>query len=109
MVRLDEEMATPQVWPSVTNNVDQADELTLIYSEVAVAGGHNPTEEGDRMSVLNEHRPESMWWGITLDNERLGEVWHGEDGTSGDRGLKRVKSHGGLLTLGEALLFKQHG
>jgi hypothetical protein len=51
---------TPQVWPPVTDSVDQADELTLICSEVTVLGGHDPAEEGDRMSVLNEHRPKSM-------------------------------------------------
>jgi hypothetical protein len=60
MVRLDEETMTPQVWPPVTDSVDQADELTLICSEVTVLGGHDPAEEGDRMSVLNEHRPKSM-------------------------------------------------
>jgi hypothetical protein len=87
----------------------QADELTLICSEGAVTGGHGAAEEGDRVPVLNEHHPKPMRRGVTLDDEGLGEVRHGEDEARSDRGLERGKGRGGLLTPREAILLKKNG
>ena len=82
----------------------QADEIPLIRGEGAVSGRHRTTEEGDRMTILNQHRPETVGCGITLDDEGLGEVRHRQDRRYGDRGLECVEGRGRLLAPREPFL-----
>ena len=76
VVGFDEEATAPQVRSPMTHGVDEANKLSLVCRERAMARCHRAAEEGDRVAVLDEHRAKAMGRGITLDVELLGEVWH---------------------------------
>ena len=84
VVGLDHKAAPLEVGPLVADDLDEADQLTLVGGENMMPGGHGPAEEGYRVAVLDQHRPEAVGRSVTLNDERLGEVWHGEYWGRGD-------------------------
>ena len=56
------------------------------------------------MPVLHEDSTETVGGGITLDDERLGEVRHCEDGRRGHRSLEGSERRGGRRAPCETLL-----
>jgi hypothetical protein len=92
MIGLDEEAAPPQIQPPVPHSMDEPDELPLIGGECAMTGCNGSAEERDRVVVLNQHGPEPLRRGVTLDGELLGEVRHGEDRGRGDRGFEMLNA-----------------
>lgn len=71
MICFDEDAAAPQVWPPVSHDMDEADELPLISGEGAMALCDRTTEEHNRMCILDEHRVEPVRISVTLDEKSL--------------------------------------
>jgi hypothetical protein len=88
VVRLDAKTATQLVWPPVTHHLDQADELALVCHKPLVSGCHGPTKEGKQMTLLDEDCAEPVRQSVTLDDEGLGKVQHGQHRCCGDRVLE---------------------
>jgi hypothetical protein len=61
------------------------------------------------VAVLYHHRPKPVGRGVTLDDEHLGEVWHGEHRGGGDRGFEDAESLGRRLGPGETILLEERG
>lgn len=60
VIALDDKAAPPQVWPPVSDGMHKADQLALVGDKRPVLGCHRPTEECDRVAVLDQHEPESV-------------------------------------------------
>jgi hypothetical protein len=60
VVYLDAEAASLEIWAPVPHRLDQPDELVLIGRKSTVSRCHRPTEESDRVPILDEHSPKAM-------------------------------------------------
>jgi len=106
VIRLDAETT---LWAPMSDRLNQSDQFALIGSKSAVSRRHRPTEECDRVSVLNQHRPEAVGRRVALHHERLGEIGHGQHRGRGHRSLEVLERRSSLCVPGEALLFEQAG
>ncbi|KAJ1270264.1 hypothetical protein BS78_06G040800 [Paspalum vaginatum] len=107
VVGLDDEASPPEVRAPVPDRLDEADELALVGGERAVARCHKPTEESDRVALLDQDRAEAERGRVALDDEQLGEVRHGEDGGGRDGGLERCECRSRRVGPREPLLLEQ--
>ena len=74
------------------NGEHQTDEFPLIRCQGAMTGRGRHAEESHRVLALKKDGPKAVRRGIALDDEGLGEVRQGEDGSRGDRRLEAVKA-----------------
>ena len=109
VVRLDEEAAAQQIWPPMADGLHEADELSLICSEGAVAWCNRATEERDRMCVLDEHRAEAVGRRVTLHHEGLGEIRQGQHRRGCHSRLEGAEGRRGVVVPREPLLFQERG
>jgi hypothetical protein len=107
VIGLDEEATPPKVRPPIEDGLDKADEFALIGGEGAVAWRYRPAEERHRVAFLDEDRAEAVRRSITFDDERLGEVRHGEDRSGGDGRLEGVEGRCCLFRPLETILLKK--
>jgi hypothetical protein len=86
------------------DNLDEADQLSLICGEFSMSWHDGLAEERDRTVALVEHGPESCLEHITFDHELPVERRKPQNWCRGHGVLERSKSIFGLLTPPEALL-----
>lgn len=86
----------------MSDNVDKADELPLISYERPMARCDSLTEKGDQVPLLDKHDAKPVGRGITLDDEALREVRHGEDRGRGDGDLELIERRCRCLILRES-------
>jgi hypothetical protein len=85
VVGFDDEPASPEIRPPVPDRQDEADELPFVSRQRLMPGCDSPAEKRDEVASLDQHRTEPVGRCVALNDEWLGEVWHGEDGGQGDR------------------------
>lgn len=74
MVGADREWLHPQIWPPVTNRLDEPDELAFVGRELGVLGCYSSAEEGDRSASLVQDRAKIGPGGVAIHQEADGEV-----------------------------------
>ncbi|KAJ1289408.1 hypothetical protein BS78_02G162000 [Paspalum vaginatum] len=107
MIHLDHEQPPPQVRPPVTDGLDQPDELPFVSRQALVPSRHGPTEEGQGSCILVEHGATAHARCVAFNNERLGEVRHGEDWDRGKSSLEVLECRRGCLRPLEDVLLEQ--
>ena len=107
VIGLDEEATTPEVRPPVADDLDKADELALIGSEGAVSWRYRPAEKCHRVALLDEDHAQAVRRSVAFDDERLGEVRHGEDRSGGDSRLEGVEGRCCRVGPLETILLKE--
>ena len=75
----------------MADGVDEADQPLFVGGKGTVTRRDGPAEVGDRVLLLDEHRPKAVGRGIAFDDEWLGEVWQRQDWGRRDHGLKHLE------------------
>jgi hypothetical protein len=104
VIRLDCETAPLEVWPPVAHRLDQTNELTLVGCQGLMSRCHRPTEEGDRMPLLDEDSTKPVGRRVAFDDKGLVEGRHSEHQRQGNRLLEGEEGRGSLRSPREALL-----
>lgn len=107
VVRANHEALTPKVGPLMTNNLHQADEFTLIRSELHVPRQERSAEERDRASALVQDCAESQTRGVAVHGEVLIKIWQLENWGRGQRLLERRERNRCCLIPQERVLAKK--
>jgi hypothetical protein len=74
VVGADDEGIRPQIWPPVSDRLDESNELVLIGREFGVVWRHGTTEERNRATALMQHDSEASIEHVAINHERLVEV-----------------------------------
>lgn len=76
MIYLDNEWPAPNVGTLIMNGLDQPNQLSLISQKLLMMWSHCPIEIGNGAISLMQHGTKSSSWGVTINDEALGEVQH---------------------------------
>ena len=106
MIRPDGKTAAPEVWAPVAYGVYKADELALVGGEGTVSRRDGPTEEGNGVLVLEQHRAKPVRRGVAFNDEWPREVRECKNRGRGDRRLEHPERCRCVVIPGEALLQK---
>ena len=107
MIRADQKVTPPQVWPPVAYGLDEPDQLTFISRELEMTCSERPAEEGERSVVLVENCAEPDARRITVHGELLCEVSHLEYGAYRQSLLERLEHHVRLIGQSECILAQE--
>lgn len=107
VVHSHQKTVAPEVWASMAGGVNEADELSFIGGERTVMSHDRPVEVGNRVLVLDEHRPEAEGQGVAFDDKCLGKVGQHQDRGRRDCSLERLEDHGSGVILAKPLLLQE--